>query len=111
MGRGVFADRDFRKGQLLSVETSIAEASLDKDGVFTFIDPVYMADNTHTDLTSMCSNLHQLKGLEALKISYLYDGRSKSSLKLPPMELFTQNKYKKFKTIPDMYISQISRII
>lgn len=37
-----------------------------------------------------------LKGVDAVRMSYLYDGDKKKQLKIPPMTLFTDNHYKKY---------------
>jgi len=36
-----------------------------------------------------------LKGIDAIRLSYLSDGDKKKELKIPPMSLFTDNHYKR----------------
>ena len=48
------------------------------------------------ELLQDCVMQTQLKGVNALKLSYLYDGSDTSNRPLPPIELFIKNDYKQF---------------
>ena len=50
----------------------------------------------------------ELKGVEALRLSYLYDGND--NLPIPPVEIFVQNYYKKH-TISNLSEEKMARII
>ena len=94
-GRGVFSTKFMKKGHLISVEKALAVATLDKKtGILTFIDPVNMLDNTHADLVKKCSDLASLRGLEAFKLNYIYDGTPND--KIPPMSIFGNNNYRMY---------------
>ena len=47
-------------------------------------------------LQENCIELFLLKGLSALRLSFLYDGTYESALKVPNKELFINNEYKKY---------------
>ena len=101
-GRGVFATKPLEKGDLLVVEKAVAEAKQDLN------DMGYIAQ---TELVKNCSDLVSYKGVEALRISYLYDGEEKKEeLKIPPIDVFTSNKYKQH-SIPDMSIDKLNNIV
>jgi hypothetical protein len=36
----------------------------------------------------------ELKGVAALRLGYIYDGTPESSSRIPPIEIFTKEKYK-----------------
>ena len=82
-GRGVFATRYLKKGTLIAVETAVVEA-LDHAA----------SDAAKTALVDKCDRVAKLKGAEALRMSYLYDGTPNS--KIPPLDIFVQNDYKKY---------------
>ena len=92
-GRGVFAAKLLKKGELIAVEKAMAEA----DG-----------DN-NTELVKQCSDLAQRKGIEALRMSYLMD-KSGKELKIPQLKLFFHNNYKKY-SIPIISETRIKEII
>ena len=50
-----------------------------------------------------CKEVAQLKGIKALRLSYLFGGLSDQ---IPPKEIFTHNFYKKYE-IPDHSVMQI----
>ena len=43
-------------------------------------------------------------------MSYLYDGRNKSDLEIPPLDIFVQNEYKKY-DIPDLSVQRLHDIV
>ena len=47
-------------------------------------------------LQENCIELFLLKGLSALRLSFLYDGTHESASKVPDKELFVNNEYKKY---------------
>ena len=55
-----------------------------------------------------CVQYNLEKGISALRLSYLYDGTPTKII--PPIEIFTQNTYKKYK-IPNMTADKIKKII
>ena len=84
-GRGVFASKDLKRGELIVVEKAIAESiqdetceGFDKDDVQKNVRASQLA------LVKACTEIADLKGIEALRLSYLYDGSKKDELKLPP---------------------------
>ena len=52
-------------------------------------------------------------GIDALRLSYLYDGtpKSKSNLQLPALEIFIDNDYKKYAPIPKVAHEKILGIV
>ena len=82
-GRGVFATRYLKKGTLIAVETAAVEA-LDYQTSVT----------AKSFLTEKCADVAKLKGVEALRMSYLYDGTPNT--KIPPLDIFVENNYKKY---------------
>ena len=71
-GRGVFAKCDIPRGELIVVEYALAEVFLDADSLTT--------DHTISQakikgLADGCQFIANLKGVEALRLNYMYDGR------------------------------------
>ena len=93
-GRGVFATKPLNRGDLIAVEKAIAlsEEHLTKN--ITYLSNTFTSGPL--DLIRKCSEAYQLKGVDAVRLSYLYDGDKKKELKVPPMSLFTDNHYKKY---------------
>ena len=91
-GRGVFATKALNRGDLIIVEKAIAlsEENLGKN--ITYLANAFTAGPV--GLISRCRELYKLKGLDAVRLSYLYDGNKKKDLKVPPMSLFLDNHYK-----------------
>jgi hypothetical protein len=54
-GRGLFAQKDIKKGQLLIVDKSVAWGM-------------------HADIIKQCSDIMLRRGVEAVRLSYLFDG-------------------------------------
>jgi hypothetical protein len=109
-GRGVFVTKNLRKGHLICVEKALVDAVQDdKQGILTFIDPVTMLDSTHSDLVKACSDLASLKGLEALKLTYMNHGTENHQI--PPMSIFGNNNYKMYHPIEDISIDRIGKIV
>ena len=78
-GRGVYAAKDLSKGDLLIVEKAIIQASTKKQMVQMFMD------------------IAQNKGIETLRLSYLWDGWKRVYTEsIPPLEIFRKNDYKKY---------------
>ena len=65
---------------------------------------------SHLELVKKCSETVLLKGIEALRLSYLYDGSTKEDLKIPPLEIYVENQYKKF-NIPNVEFEKLNEII
>lgn len=121
MGRGLFATRAIVKGELLIGEKAIAfgketfpdggdatkrelQRSLSPDRTIHYGD--------QTDLIKQCTDLSKLKGIDALRLSHLFDG-SMYDLKrkpLPPLEIFVRNHYQQYE-IPDVSVEKMSRIV
>ena len=97
-GRGVFACKDFQKGELIIVEKAIAEVT--DNNISSSID----------SLIRKCCAIVDLKGVEALRLSYLYDGQTPfDQLKIPPVEIFHENYYRKY-NIPDIPIKKVKML-
>ena len=56
-GRGLFATRPLRQGELIIVDVAITEASKDIYGIFAFRDDVNMCESSHSDLVKNCIDL------------------------------------------------------
>ena len=65
--------------------------------------------SVHKELVKKCSELAQVKGVEALRLGYLYDGTRLSEIKIPPLEIFVDNECKKY-LIPDISIDSLNKI-
>ena len=109
-GRGAFASKALNRGDLIAVEKAIAlsEDHLDKN--ITYLSNAFTAGPT--DLIRKCGELYGLRGLDAVRLSYLYDGDKKKELKVPPMSLFTDSHYKQYQAdlpeaIPDPAMKEI----
>jgi len=96
-GRGVFATRFLKKGTLIAVETAAVEALDYKT-----------SDAAKTTLVEKCADVAKLKGVEALRMSYLYDGTPNS--KIPPLDIFVQNNYQQY-SIPDISKEKLAKIV
>ena len=59
-------------------------------------------------MVHQCFNIVSLKGIEALRLSYLEDDKEKE-LMIPPLKIFVENNYKKYK-IPEISIDQMTNI-
>jgi hypothetical protein len=62
----------------------------------SFSETQYVNKGSHTALVNKCSSMSQLKGVGALRLSYMYDGSDENKLKIPPIEIFIEKKYKKY---------------
>ena len=65
---------------------------------------------SHLELVKACTEIVHLKGIEALRLSYLYDGSKKEELKLPPQEIYVENQYKKL-NVPNIDFKKLNQII
>ena len=97
-GRSVFASKPLKKGELIVVERAIAEASGD--------DQLGRSEQ----LVKKCTALAGLNGVEALRMSYLDDGRENTSLELPPIKVFVENYYKEYQ-IPTLTDERLKKVI
>ena len=109
-GRGVFASKPLNRGDLIVVEKAIAlsEEHLGKN--ITYLSNAFTAGPF--DLIRKCAEVYKLKGLDAVRLTYLFDGDKKKDLKVPPLSLFTDNHYKQYmadlpETIKDATIKEI----
>ena len=102
-GRGIFAARDLCKGDLLVVEKAVAEAYQDNLQLHKGIS---INDSSYTSMMKQCQEIARGGGVEAIRLSYLYDGTNKDELEIPPIEVFVNNHYRKWQ-IPDMHIKQL----
>ena len=94
-GRGVFATKDLKRGELIVVDKAIAEVTLEKILiVLSFTDKKKEFDGSHTELVKQCQKIALNKGNQALIMSYLFDDRDKRDLKIPPLDIFLKNEYK-----------------
>ena len=94
MGRGIFAAKDLRRGELLVVEKSIADAIDDGDELgiqFNYKNSSNIYDGAHREIVKKCFDLSRLQGTEAVRLSYLYAGGDIKDLKIPPISIFTSN--------------------
>ena len=58
-----------------------------------------------------CMGLLEQKGVQALRMGYLYDGVHKEDLKIPDeLDIFVENKYKKY-DIPDISVEKLQNIV
>jgi len=91
-GRGVFASKPLNRGDLIAVEKAIALSEEHMGKNITYLSNAFTAGPA--GLIRKCAEV-QLKGVDAVRLSYLFDGDKKKELKVPPMSLFTDNHYKK----------------
>ena len=109
-GRGLFATRNIYKGDLLIAEKAIANGKPSKSSTEkTEISKINISVDEKAEIINKCYELAQLKGVQALRLSYLHDGEFQD-LKIPPIDIFVKNKYKNHK-IPEISLSQIERIV
>ena len=96
-GRGLFATKVIKTGDLVIAEKAIAIGHESNNQVMISnleYDHNTFNDGCHTDLVTKCSELAYLKGVHALRISYLYDGSPNQDLKMPDLSVFINNNYK-----------------
>ena len=92
------------------VEKAVAESHKDKIKA-SYTDTKYVNNGPYTELSKKCHSIAQLKGIEALRMSYLFDGEEDSfeKLEIPPIEIFVENHYKKY-DIGDISIKKLDNI-
>ena len=74
-GRGVFASKDLKRGDLIIVEQSICEAEHDDKMVeLDFTGMSYINGGEHSEVIKRLADIAKLKGIEALKMSYMFQG-------------------------------------
>lgn len=106
-GRGVFAAKSLKRGELLVVERAVADTcNIRSLGSADTKCP----NDSYSELVNRCSDLARLKGIEALRMSYLFDGAAAADLAIPPLEIYVQNYYKKYQ-IPDIPIARLKQMI
>jgi len=92
-GRGVFAKTDIPKGALMIVDKSIASVSLEEGDAkkgFYWQQNRTVHDSGMKQHVDACKEICQLKGINALRLGYIYGGLSD---KIPPLEIFLKNNY------------------
>jgi len=57
---------------------------------------MYCTDDADIMLIQKCTDLTQLKGIQAKRLSYLYDGTNFEQLQIPPLSIYVENQYKKY---------------
>ena len=97
-GRGIFAEKDIKKGELIIVEKPIAvvEKMVLSDEKLGSKELKKLCNDRITELTEKCLALYKLKGIEALRLSYLCDGENINE-SIPPDNLYVSSAYKKYK--------------
>lgn len=85
------------------VDTSIASVKIIPEGLMKtfFGGSENIEDKAYNKLGWECSSIMQLKGIKALRLSYLFGGLSD---KIPPREIFSHNHYKNYE-IPDLSVA------
>ena len=118
-GRGIFATKLLKMGDLVLVESAVAGVVQNRQMLDGFNLATCHIEKRHVkqlqedlreELTKNCIDVAQLKGVEAYRMSFLYAGGDKSDLKIPPLDIFTDNHYKKY-NIPDINCKHIQDII
>ena len=71
---------------------------------------MYCTDDADVMLTQKCTDIAQLKGVEAKRLSFLYDGTNQENLEIPPLRLYTYNGYKKY-NYPNFTTDKLQKII
>jgi len=96
-GRGLFASIDIQEGELILVEKAIcyAEANKIKEGYCEQGSEVVF-DIGNYRLECQCQEFAKLKGIQALRLSYLYYGDDEI-FEIPPISVFVENTYKQHK--------------
>ena len=58
-------------------------------------------------MVEQCLEILEIGGINAVLLGYLYDGTAASALKIPPIDIFSQNSYKEYEpkqlTEDDLY--------
>ena len=73
----------------------MVEANEDEKWVELDFEKSSKSKEVFKELIQKCLKLTQLKGVEALRLKYLYDGRENGQLEVPDISIFTENQYKK----------------
>ena len=96
-GRGVFLKQAVKKGELLFVEKPI-------ECVYQYQHVSQKKSNIRelVYLIRQCSEIANLKGQHALRLSYLHYDPEIANMPIPPIEIFTQNEYKQYGEIPEL---------
>jgi len=93
-GRGLFATKLIKKGELLIVEKPLASVCEDPWVQMTGADYESAYQMRFNELMKQCHCMLGLKGIHALRVSYLYPGVNHKEI--PPFEIYTCNDYKKY---------------
>ena len=83
--------------------------SYKKDDLLVIEKAVAKSNNTY-GLIKKCADLVELRGNEALKMGYLYDGDTFKLHDIPPLAIYTTNRYKKYK-IPNVSTEQLNKMV
>jgi len=114
-GRGLFAKQDIKQGALLIVEQAVSFGSQHVDATgYSFSgykeDLYDVHDIAHVDQLCRLSNLTSLGGVEAARVSTLFDGSEASCQEIPPIELFVNRDYDK-EQVPYLSADKLQKII
>ena len=71
---------------------------------------MHIKDGSRTEIVKKCWDISQLKGIEALRLSYLHDGTNKENIPIPPLDIFVQTHYKQYE-IEDIPIKRIHAMV
>ena len=77
------------------VEKALVFVNHEKIDLYSDEENKYIVINSvNSDIVKQCTDLTTLKAIQALRLSYLYDGSC--DLRIPPLDIFVDNHYKKF---------------
>ena len=94
MGRGVFANRFIKEGTLIIVEKGLIDTRSLKSFDESDTDQKANIEQRKKALVKQLSEIAKLKGIEALRMSYLYDGTDPEAIGIPSTDIFLDNHYK-----------------
>jgi len=77
---------------------------------YSYLDKKCINHGENTDLFKECANILQLRGIEALRMSYLYDGTNTIVHKIPDKKIFVSNHYKNL-NIPYISLQRLNQIV
>ena len=113
-GRGVFATKPIKKGDLIFTEKPIATGIMQAhqfESQFADIGNgiTGMMSGEQMAIQKKLIELIQANGIHALRVSKLFDGGSKDDLKIPSIEVYTRNNYKDH-VIEEMSVEKLQKI-
>ena len=110
-GRGVYAAKDLNEGTLILVEKSIAEYVGESDTGLSQMEKKSLEEIMHRDLVLQCEKWVKYKGLEALKLDYIYDGETPlNKLTMPPTDIYRSYKHQQY-SLPSVSTARLHKII